>query len=174
MLPDFSTSPGGCSPPQPTKVICFHALCAFRPSNSSFVRDAHNPVLHCIDIQYTCDLVRAYWINERKVRALVKNLLPGMQALQPFLDPATAKKVLFITKENEVMQMPALFPMDKMEPCLGGSGTFTYDCDAYGRFCRDIESCMRGGLPPQLPPLENGSNDLESQQGRIEQLQLQQ
>ena len=108
------------------------------------------------------------------MRAPVKSLLPGMQALQPFLDPATAKKVLFITKENEAMQMLALFPMDKMEPCLGGSGTYTYDRDAYGRFCRDVESCMRGGLPPQLRLLENGANGLDSQQGRVEQLHLQQ
>ena len=40
--------------------LWFHPLCASRPSNSSLLRDAQNPVLHCIDIQDTCDFVRVY------------------------------------------------------------------------------------------------------------------
>ena len=69
-----------------------------------------------------------------------------MQALQPFIDPATAKKVLFVSKDNAAAQMPALFPMDKMEPCLGGTGTFTYNGDAYGSFCRGLEASKSNGV----------------------------
>ena len=67
------------------------------------------------------------------------------QALQPFIDPATAKKVMFISKDNEAVQMPVLFPMDKMEQCLGGGGAFTYDTTAYSSFCRDLEVSKSNG-----------------------------
>ncbi len=63
-----------------------------------------------------------------------------MQALQPFIDPITAKKVLFVSKDNEAALMPTLFPMDKMEQCLGGTGTYTYNVSAYSSFCRDLEA----------------------------------
>ena len=71
---------------------------------------------------------------------MTDNVWLAMQALQPFIDPITAKKVLFVSKDNEAALMPTLFPMEKMERCLGGTGTSTYDVSAYSSFCRDLEA----------------------------------
>ena len=36
--------------------------------------------------------------------------------------------------------MPTMFPMDKMEACLGGSGTYTYSSEEYSQLCKQIET----------------------------------
>lgn len=51
----------------------------------------------------------------------------------------TAKKVVFIRKDNEAAVMTEKFDMEKMEACLGGKGTWTYNRDDYGRSCKLME-----------------------------------
>ena len=80
----------------------------------------------------------------------------GVQALQPFIDPATAKKVIFINKDNEAAQMPALFPMEKMERCLGGTGTFAYNVNAYSSFCKGLEASESIGTHSYLQHSPDG------------------
>ena len=53
---------------------------------------------------------------------------------------------MFVNKENEAAQMPTLFPMDKMEQCLGGTGTFSYHVDAYSSFCKGLEASESTGM----------------------------
>ena len=70
-----------------------------------------------------------------------------LQALQPFIDPATSKKIRFVSRDNEAVLMPTMFPMDKMEACLGGSGTYTYSSEEYSQLCKQIETAS--GAPLQ-------------------------
>ena len=57
--------------------------------------------------------------------------------------------------------MPTMFPMDKMEACLGGLGTYTYCSEEYSELCKQIETSS--GAPTQQPQhsvrqtSENGS-----------------
>jgi hypothetical protein len=60
--------------------------------------------------------------------------------VQPFIDPVTGKKIIFINRENEAVIMAAKFDMDKMEACLGGKGLWVYNRDEYGRFCKALEA----------------------------------
>ena len=62
------------------------------------------------------------------------------QAVHPWIDPITAKKVVFVSKDNEAAVMAENFDMDAMEACLGGSGSYVYDGEDYSRFCRDLEA----------------------------------
>jgi len=94
-----------------------------------------------------------------------------VQALQPFIDPATAKKVLFISKDNEAVQMPALFPMEKMEPCLGGSGTHIYNSEAYGSFCKGVEASRNSAA--LLQQQEGTPNSAQLQQEHAQQQKVQ-
>lgn len=82
-----------------------------------------------------------------------------LQALQPFIDPATAKKVRFVGKDNEAAQMPGLFPMDKMEACLGGTGGNTYNTEAYGGFCKEMEASRRSLGTAAAAPSANTAHD---------------
>ena len=63
--------------------------------------------------------------------------------------------------------MPTMFPMDKMEACLGGSGTYTYSSEEYSQLCKQIETTS--GAPLQQPQRsvqqigENGSPQQRSE-----------
>ncbi len=80
---------------------------------------------------------------------MTDNVWLAVQALQPFIDPVTAKKVVFVSKDNEAALMPTLFPMEMMEKCLGGTGAYTYDVSAYSTFCRDLEA-SKGNVPNHI------------------------
>ncbi|CAK0736266.1 hypothetical protein CVIRNUC_000718 [Coccomyxa viridis] len=71
----------------------------------------------------------------------------SFKALQPFIDPATSKKIQFVSRDNEAVLMPTMFPMHKMEACLGGSGTYTYSSEEYSQLCKQIETAS--GAPLQ-------------------------
>ena len=68
------------------------------------------------------------------------------QALQPFIDPATSKKIHFVSRDNEAVLMPTMFPMDKMEACLGGSGTYAYSSEEYSQLCKQLETSAGAAL----------------------------
>ena len=61
------------------------------------------------------------------------------QAVHPWIDPLTAKKVVFVDSKNEAAAMAKNFDMHDMEACLGGKGGYTYDPAEYSKFCRLLE-----------------------------------
>ncbi|CAL8462258.1 g1789 [Coccomyxa elongata] len=68
------------------------------------------------------------------------------KALLPFIDPVTAEKVVFVNSQNEAAVMAQNFHMDKMEACLGGKSSWTYNKESYSQFCRQLESKPSAGL----------------------------
>ena len=62
-----------------------------------------------------------------------------VQAVHPWIDPVTAKKVVFVDSKNEAAVMAEKFDMQTMEACLGGKGGYTYDQDEYSKFCTNLD-----------------------------------
>lgn len=69
----------------------------------------------------------------------VQEIWLNAQALLPFIDPVTAEKVVFVNSQNEAAVMARKFDMDKMEACLGGKSSWTYNKESYSQFCRELE-----------------------------------
>lgn len=57
-----------------------------------------------------------------------------LQAVSPFIDPVTSKKVHFCAKgEKGQATMARFFDMSKMETCVGGTSEKNFDFDAYDK-----------------------------------------
>ena len=60
--------------------------------------------------------------------------------------------------------MPTMFPMDKMEACLGGSGTYAYSSDEYSQLCKQIETSSGAPLQQAQRHVRQASENSSPQQ----------
>ena len=61
-----------------------------------------------------------------------ESLMTLMQAVSPFIDPITAKKIFFCDKGSKGDEIMArFFRMDQMDECLGGTGPSQFKFKEY-------------------------------------------
>lgn len=68
-----------------------------------------------------------------------------MQAVSPFIDPVTSKKLFFCDKgaKGDAI-MARFFNMDQMDKCLGGHGPSQFDYEAYAKQQSEESARMNG------------------------------
>ena len=69
-----------------------------------------------------------------------------MQAVSPFIDPITHKKIFFCDKGSKGDEIMArFFRMDQMDECLGGTGSSQFNFEEYEKQqVKEEEALMNG------------------------------
>ncbi len=71
---------------------------------------------------------------------------PDAQALQPFIDPRTARKIVFVGR-GAAGEGRAGVPPGTLAACGVGAPGWAFDAAAYAAACRALEA--RAGAPPR-------------------------
>ena len=53
-----------------------------------------------------------------------------VQAVRPFIDPITSRKIMFA---DSAALMEEKFDLTRLETCIGGSSDWTFDLDTYSQ-----------------------------------------
>jgi hypothetical protein len=66
-----------------------------------------------------------------------------MQAVSPFIDPVTYKKIGFVMGDKDLRIMEEHYDLADTEECLGGRNSSVFDFEAYGREMRQNDDALR-------------------------------
>ena len=77
--------------------------------------------------------------------------MAALQALQPFIDPRTARKVVFLVRGAGDRELAGVLAPDSLAACGVGVPGWAFDAAAYEATCRALEQRAHAPVPATSP-----------------------